>query len=116
MQLAEEGRKRGIMPPKILCSAFPEQLALQVVEYAHDSPLFVAFDEHAGSFPADDRERLRARATEAIEDQVLPAYKKLDRYFNQTYLPAARDSIGLSACPTAVHGMNISRAHTPRHE
>jgi prolyl oligopeptidase len=99
IKLAEEGRKRGIMPPKILLQRIPEQLALQVVEFAHDSPLFVAIDEMPDTFSAADRERLRARATEAIDDQVLPAYKKLDRYFNQKYLPAARDSIGLSAAP-----------------
>ncbi len=99
IKLAEEGRKRGIMPPKILLQRIPEQLALQLVEFAHDSPLFVAIDEMPDTFSADDRERLRARATEAIDDQVLPAYKKLDRYFNQKYLPAARDSIGLSAAP-----------------
>jgi uncharacterized protein (DUF885 family) len=29
----------------------------------------------------------------------LPAYRKLDRYFNETYLPAARESIGLSELP-----------------
>ena len=99
IKLAEEGRKRGIMPPKILLQRIPEQLALQLVEFAHDSPLFVAIDEMPDTFSADDRERLRARATEAIDDQVLPAYRKLDRYFNQKYLPAARDSIGLSAAP-----------------
>ena len=37
----------------------------------------------------ESNDRLGKSATEAIDDQVLPAYKKLDRYFNQKYLPAA---------------------------
>jgi prolyl oligopeptidase len=99
IKLAEEGRKRGIIPPKILMQRIPDQLALQVVEYAADSPLFKAFENMPDSISATDRERLRAAATDALDDDILPAYRKLDRYFNEKYLPAARDSIGLSALP-----------------
>ncbi len=99
IKLAEEGRKQGIVPPKILMQRIPDQLALQVVDFAADSPLFKAFQYMPDSISASDRERLRAAATDVLEDDILPAYKKLDRYFNQKYLPAASDSIGLSALP-----------------
>ena len=99
IKLAEEGRKRGIVAPKILMQRIPDQLALQVVEFASESPLFRAFEDMPDSIPAADRERLRAAATEALEDEVLPAYRKLNKYFNEKYLPAARNSIGLSALP-----------------
>ncbi len=99
IKLAEEGRRRGLIPPRILLQRIPGQLSLQVVEFASDSPLFKAFETMPETFSAADRERLRAAATDALEDEVLPAYKKLDRYFNQKYLPAARDSVGLSALP-----------------
>jgi uncharacterized protein (DUF885 family) len=99
IKLAEEGRKRGMISPKILLQRITDQLALQVVEFASESPLFKAFDEMPESFSAADRERLRSAATDALEDKVLPAYRKLDKYFNQKYLPAARDSIGVSALP-----------------
>jgi uncharacterized protein (DUF885 family) len=79
IELAEEGRKRGVIPPKVLLQRIPDQLALQVVEFASESPLFKAFDDMPDSIPAADRERLRAAATDALEDEVLPAYKKLDR-------------------------------------
>ncbi len=97
--LAEEGRRKGVMPPKILMQRIPDQLALQVVEFPADSPFFKAFDNLPESFSAADRERLRAEATEIIEDEILPAYRKLDSYFNDSYMPASRDSIGLSALP-----------------
>jgi len=97
IELAEEGRKSGRMPPKILMQRIPDQLALQVVEYAAESPMFRAFDAIPDSISASERERLRSAASEIIEDEILPAYKKLDTYFNTRYLPAARDSVGLSA-------------------
>lgn len=97
--LAEKGRKSGYMAPKILMQRIPNQLSLQVVEIASASPLFMAFENMPDSISAADRERLRADAMEIIEDKVLPAYRKLDRYFNKKYLPAARESVGLSALP-----------------
>lgn len=99
MAIAEEGRKSGYMPPRILMQRIPDQLAVQVVDYAAESPYFKAFENMPESFSATDRERLRAAATDAIEDTVLPAYKKLDRYFNKKYLPATRESIGQSVLP-----------------
>ncbi|HNP62522.1 MAG TPA: DUF885 domain-containing protein [Woeseiaceae bacterium] len=99
IKLAEEGRKRGIVAPKILMQRVPDQLATQLVDYAGESPLFRVFNSLPETFSAADRERLRAEASDVIEKRVLPAYKKLDRYFNQQYLPASRDSVGLSQLP-----------------
>jgi len=99
IDLAETGRKSGYMPPKVLMERIPEQLKLQVVEYANESPFFAVFENMPESFSAADRERIRAEATATLEKSVIPAYKKLDRYFDDQYLPAARDSVGLSELP-----------------
>lgn len=95
--LAEQGRKAGLMPPRILMQRIPKQIAMQLVERASDSPMFKSFENLPDSVPAADRERLRSAALKTIEDEVLPAYRKLDRYFSKKYLPATRDSVGLSA-------------------
>ena len=97
--LAEKGRKSGYTAPQVLMQRLPDQISAQVVEFAADSPFFKPFATLPESIDAADRERLRAAATEVIEKTVLPAYRKLDRYFNATYLPAARESIGLSELP-----------------
>ncbi len=97
--LAEQGRKSGLMPPRVIMERLPDQIAAQVVELPADSPFFRPFTTIPPSVSAADRERLRAAATEVIEDTVIPAYRKLDRYFNSKYLPASRQSIGLSDLP-----------------
>jgi uncharacterized protein (DUF885 family) len=99
IDLAEAGRKAGLMPPAILMQRMPAQISAQVVEFAADSPFFEPFAALPESFAAADRERLRAEVTSAIEDTVIPAYRKLDKYFNDKYLPAATESIGLSQLP-----------------
>ncbi|MDJ0711894.1 MAG: DUF885 domain-containing protein [Woeseiaceae bacterium] len=97
--LAEQGRKTGIVPPRVIMERIPDQIATQIVEIPADSPFFAPFATIPQAFSANDRERLRSAATEVIEDTVIPAYRKLDRYFNNKYLPATRDSIGLSDLP-----------------
>jgi len=99
IKLAERGRKAGYMPPKILMERIPGQLAAQLVDEAEASPFYAIFEEFPTSIGDDDQQRLRAMARNTIGDTVLPAYRKLARYFSDTYLPACRDSIGLSSLP-----------------
>jgi prolyl oligopeptidase len=96
IDLAEAGRKAGMMPPKVLMQRIPDQIAAQLVENPEDSPFYRVFAALPDAFPDVDQRRLRAAARDAIEETILPAYEKLDRYFNDTYLPASRESIGLS--------------------
>ena len=99
IELAEAGRKAGIVAPKVLMRRLPAQIALQVVETAEESPFYRVFTSMPDSIPAEEQRRLRETAVATIDKVVLPAYRKLDRYFNNKYLPASRDSIGQSTLP-----------------
>ena len=99
IDLAEAGRKADILAPQVLMQRITKQLALQLVDEPEDSPFYGIFESLPASIPAEEQQRLRAAALEIIEKTLLPAYKKLDRYFNKTYLPASRESIGLSVLP-----------------
>jgi uncharacterized protein (DUF885 family) len=97
--LAEKGRKSEYMSPKVLMQRIPEQIAAQLVDDAEASPFFKIFEELPDTIPASDQARLKATARSTIDETVLPAYRKLARYFSETYLPASRESIGLSDLP-----------------
>ena len=99
IELAEAGRKAGLVSPQILMQRIPNQIAVQLVDDAEASPFYKVFAEMPDTISADDQERLRAQARVAIEDTVLPAYRELNEYFVGTYLPNSRDSIGLSELP-----------------
>ena len=99
IKLAELGRKAGYMPPKILMERIPGQIAGQLVDDARASPFYAVFEEMPASIADDDQQRLREIARDTIDETVLPAYRKLARYFSGTYLPACRESIGLSSMP-----------------
>jgi len=99
MALQEAGRKQGFMPPKILMQRIPDQIAAQLVENAEDSPFFGAFRDLPDAFSDDDKQRLRESAASIIDGKIVPAYRDFNRYFERTYLPASRDSIGASSLP-----------------
>lgn len=99
IELANTGRKAGLVAPRVLMERITPQLALQIVESPAESPFYRLFATLPDTISTEDQARLRAAAIETIEKTVLPAYRKLARYFERDYLPNARASIGLSVLP-----------------
>ena len=99
VDLAEAGRKTGLMSPKILMERIPNQISAQLVDDPEASPFFKVFTEMPDTISDDDQARLRAQARSVIDETVLPAYRELNDYFVDTYLPNSRDTIGLSELP-----------------
>ncbi len=99
IEAADRGIEKGLVLPRVLMERIPEQIAVQLVENGGDSPFYRTFEKMPDSIPAKDQDRLRATAIKRIEDTVVPAYRKLARYFEKTYLPATRESVGLSSLP-----------------
>jgi prolyl oligopeptidase len=99
MDLLEEGRKSGYMPPKILMERIPDQISSQLVENPGESPFYIAFASMPDAIDETDQERLRQSAKEIIDESIVPAYRRFSRYFDDTYIPASRDSIGASELP-----------------
>ena len=99
IELAEGGRKAGMMSPKILMERIPNQIAPQLVDDPEESPFYKVFVEMPDTISDEDQTRLRAQARSVIEETILPAYRELNEYFVDTYLPNSRDTIGLSELP-----------------
>jgi prolyl oligopeptidase len=97
--LMEEGRKTGYMPPKILMERIPNQISSQLVEDPEMSPFYKSFGTMPDSIAEEDQARIRELAKEVIDNSIVPAYREFNSYFNDTYLPASRNSIGASSLP-----------------
>jgi prolyl oligopeptidase len=99
IEVADRGIEKAIVLPRVLMERIPDQIAVQLVEDGEDSPFYRTFESMPEAIAAKDQERLRAAAVKTIEAKVVPAYRKLARYFEKTYLPATRESVGLSSLP-----------------
>ena len=99
MDLQEAGREAGYMPPRILMERIPAQIDAQLVESGAESPYYRAFADMPDGMAEADQQRLRDQALQIIEESIVPAYRDFARYFERTYLPDSRDSIGASELP-----------------
>ena len=97
--LMRAGLAAGSMPPKVLMQRVPGQIAAQVVEDPARSPFYKPLLKMPESIPAAEQEALRKQAREVIAGKVVPAYREFGRFFDQDYLPRARDSIAATDLP-----------------
>ena len=97
--LMQAGVAAGRMPPKVLMQRVPGQIAGQVVADPAKSPFYKPFLKMPESIPAAEQEALRKQAREAIAGKVVPAYREFGRFFDQDYLPRARDTIAATDLP-----------------
>jgi uncharacterized protein (DUF885 family) len=82
--------------PRLVADREAVQLDLEMVAMPLQSPLLKAFTKFPDSIPTAEQERLRSSAVDAYTQAFLPAWHRLRNYVLTTYIPAARDSIGLS--------------------
>ena len=87
-------RERRTQPRSIM-ERIPAQLAKQIPDNAEDSPFFDPFKRFPDTIGADDRARLIGAAGRAIDEQVIPAFRRLDAFFRDQYLPASRATDGI---------------------
>jgi uncharacterized protein (DUF885 family) len=99
MDLMREGMRRGLVQPRVIMERVPAQIARQVVTDPAASPFYAPFKTMPEAIAAADQARLRAAAIRAIEREVLPAYRRLQAFFTEEYLPASRDSVGIWDTP-----------------
>jgi uncharacterized protein (DUF885 family) len=97
--LLKEGAKTGNVPPKVLMQRVPAQIAAQIVDDPARSPFYRPFNRFPDAIAEADRATLRADAARVIREQVVPAYRTLQAYFDKDYLPKTRDSIAVTALP-----------------
>ncbi len=97
--LMQEGVKAGNLPPRVLMQRVPAQIAGQVVDDPAKSAFYKPFLKFPDSISQAERGKLQADAKRVIASDVVPAYRKLQAYFNGEYLPKTRESIAATDLP-----------------
>ena len=97
--LMREGVKAGNVPPRVLMQRVPAQIAAQIVDDPAASPFYRPFAKFAAGVPESERAALQAEARKVVAEQIVPAYRKLQTYFNDDYLPKTRTGIAVADLP-----------------
>ncbi len=97
--LFQDSLDRGIAQPRIIVERIRDQLPPLLVTDPAASPFYTPFETMAQGMSPAMQSALRAEAASAIEDVVVPAYRRLAEFLDNTYLPQARASFGVGAEP-----------------
>jgi uncharacterized protein (DUF885 family) len=94
-----EGAHRGVVQPRAVVKKVLPQLEAMAVANATDSLFFAPVQQFPASFSAAERERLTAAFARALEEDLLPAYRRLRDFVRDEYLPQTRESVAWTALP-----------------
>jgi uncharacterized protein (DUF885 family) len=110
----QEGVRQGMVQPRILMVKALPQIESQIVDSAEDSGFWAPIENMPDEFSNEERERLTVAFKDAIENKVLPSYKRVADFVGDEYLAAARDTVGLYALPDGPewYAYNVKRVTT----
>ena len=99
IELMKQGQKDRLMPPRFLL----EKTVTQCKSIAEPAGEASAFGHPVAHFPdavpAADRRRLHDAIVAAVDQEVRPAYNRLEKFIATEYAPKGRNEPGLWALP-----------------
>ncbi len=93
------GMRDGFTLPAEILPGISKVVAGEQFKRAEDSPLFQPFLHFPESVTPSERAKLVAAGRQALQTKVLPTYARFQIFFENTYRPNARKTIGASALP-----------------
>ncbi|WP_404712233.1 DUF885 domain-containing protein [Sphingomonas sp. MMS24-J13] len=91
-----EGLKANIVQPRLIVRNVIDQLSAQIDQGVQGSSFMGPVKQFPAGIAAAEQARLREAYTAQVRDVLLPAETRLRDFLKADYLPAARDSVGLS--------------------
>ncbi len=92
----KQGMAEGVVQPKLVMKNVVSQLDGLLKDSADNSPFIGPLKKFPDSITPADRARLTTLYKTAVKDKIQPAFQRLRDFVQNTYLPACRDSVGLS--------------------
>jgi len=86
-------------PPRYLLEKALDQIRTMAHQKPEDSPLALPLKHFPASIPAAEQQRIRTEMLDAIGKEVLPAYLRLERFMEASYVPAGRTQPGIDSLP-----------------
>ena len=94
-----KGIETNMVLPKSLVIKVIPQMESMIVTDAAKSLFYGPVELMPASFSDSDKTRLKDAYTEAINKKITPAYKRVNDFLKQEYLPKSRVTSGISALP-----------------
>lgn len=97
--LMREGVAEKMTPPRIVLRDLPGQVQAQIVDDPLKSPMLAAFTRRPAGVSEGDWPGLVDQASAAYRQNVAVAFRRLETFLTDEYLPKCRETIGANALP-----------------
>ncbi|HEY6368135.1 MAG TPA: DUF885 domain-containing protein [Candidatus Binatia bacterium] len=97
-----QGAEAGIIQPKVVIERTLPQLDAMIVADPKQSLFFQPILQLPQNFSEADKTRLTVAYSQAIEQRIVPAYRKLRGFVQDEYLPKTRATFGISNLPDGI--------------
>jgi uncharacterized protein (DUF885 family) len=95
----KQGLADGVTNPKVVMANVVGQLDALIAEGVEGSTFYRPIRHFPEAIPAADRARLAASYAGFIRDSLIPAHERMREFLRNTYLPHARETVGLGEMP-----------------
>ena len=93
------GLARGFSVPRATLEGRDSSIAAFIADDPAKTAFYKPFEKMPSTIPAAEQQALRAEGTAAINQAVMPAYRKLLGFFRDEYLPKTRTTVSAQALP-----------------
>ena len=94
-----QGMKTGIVQPKLVVRNTVGQFDNLIAQGVEGSTFYAPVEAFPAAVAPADQTRLRAAYAAQVRDVLISAETRMRDFLRDTYLPVARDSVGLSGMP-----------------
>ena len=99
LALLEEGVKEERTLPRVVVERIVPQIADNIVPDPEQSTFYSPFRKLLPSIDPTAARQLEERARSAVSSVVIPAFKRMQRFFATTYVPHARTALAVTTLP-----------------
>ena len=99
VELLQAGIDEGYTLPAVVLEGYEDSITAHIVDDPEASLLYEPFTRFPDTVPDDARDSLARAGRQAIEESVVPGYRRFAEFMNKEYIPSCRSSIGAAALP-----------------
>ncbi|WP_223269118.1 MULTISPECIES: DUF885 domain-containing protein [unclassified Polaribacter] len=94
-----EGLMKGVSQPKVIFKGYESTYNTHIVTDFKESMFYKPFNNLPANFSEALKDAILIEAKIAIEQKVVPQFKRIKTFFETEYLPKTRTSLGVSETP-----------------
>ena len=94
-----EGLEKGISQPLVIFKGYESTYDDHIVESYEDSYYYAPFKDLPNDLSSQQKDSILKAAKTAVQDHVIPEFKRIKTFFETEYFPNTRTSLGVSETP-----------------